>query len=313
MGTHRPRLFFGGLVVALAAAVALSADSAAALTERVYTGGPPACRIDGGAAELLARATVIDTTTASGTTSEATLQVPPQTSRALLAWFGQVFAGTATAPRRLELLQTNHALAIIEVERFPGASIAWIQFPEVDASSASFLEWTVKLAPTTTTRAAGAGSVPAPATPTKKLASGHFRFSLEGIDTSRTTKIQSIVVTPARAAPTMPTIVRAPTPTPTPLRSTDPAPATPPRISNLVFWMDTARAQAVTQWLTSGAEPRSGSIAYLRADLVTTQCTTTLSKIVVKSVTTETVTGPAASQSSRVEATIGGIRLACAE
>jgi len=309
MGTHRPRMFLGGLVVATAAAVALSADSAAALTERVYTGGPPACRIDGGAAELLARATVIDTTTASGTTSEATLQVPPQTSRALLAWFGQIFAGTATAPKRVELLQTNHALAITEVETFPRASIAWIQFPELDASSMSFLEWTVKLAPTATTRTAGAGSVTPPAALTKKLVAGHFRFSLQGIDTSRVTKIQSIVVTPRRAAPTTPTIIR----TPTPFRTTDPALATPPAISNLVFWMDTARAQAVTQWLTSGAEPRSGSIAHLRADLVTTQCTTTLSKIVVKTVTTETVTGPGGSQQSRVEATVGDIRLTCAE
>ena len=168
-----------------------------------------------------------------------------------------------------------------------GSVLQQVEFPGFDAAAKQVLAITIRYA------APGSRPIESKLTPSlrsatmvKNIFGNNFRLLIDGVDTSRTKKIDPITVTARELLSTSE-------------RGAAPAAVRP---SNLVITIPLASAQGFQSWLASAAKaPRRGSLQILRPDN-TLWATLSLQGIAISKITTQTL-------DAKVEMALGGVTL----
>jgi hypothetical protein len=296
------------LVPAIAGVTLLaSLDTHATPPARNYDPIRTAVRIDGVVTVRVA-ATVVDTQTAAGTTSDATLKLQPQQAGStLLAWMSSTLDGHGSR-KNVELLTFDSGYAVTESETLDQPFLEQMDLPALDSTSILPAPWTVRLS-TATSHATGAQPPFTNVVPSAQASTmEHFRVQIDGIDGSRITKVEPITVRTTLLPPPPPPAPPLPGAKPRlPLHRIPAAPTSTSTVSNLVLTTRTSgnTLSGFQQWLAGDHAARGGQIVYLHPDLQHTLCTVQLKNVVVTKVTTDSSTY------ARVELTLGGLALSC--
>jgi hypothetical protein len=305
-----------GLLTLVAAATGTASDSLAAPGSRAYPTETTCVKVDNAPAPGLT-ATVVDTQTAAGTTSAATLAAFPNTAGpAMLSWLAGTLGGHGSK-KNVELLHLDLSnLSVMDSETLDQPSIEQIDFPALDATgSKASAPWTLRL---TTVSSHRGGAQPGPVSCSsgvpmqKKMLNGFFRVEIDALDMSHAVKVEPIIVRSA-LLPARPAAARLATEPLGTRRLPSAVPATSSTtISSLVLGTTTTGATlpALQQWLAGDRAPKNGAIVYLNQDLKEVLCTARLTGLVITKITTESAT-PTTPARARAEMTVGGIALSC--
>lgn len=294
-------------LLAIAGGAVLFVADAPATISRTYAISGSAVKIDGVTTSSV-KATVVDTQTAAGTTSDAVLELQPHSAgSALRGWLTATLDGHASR-KAVQLLHVDPAtMTAIDSEILDQPFIQEIRLPVLDAGAKDAPVWTLRLSTTSSRTTGPQGSVTAGAAQ-KKWVGNAFRVEVAGIDTSRIIKADPVTVR-VTLLPARP-VLRAPIETA--LRDgvrLAPAPATSTStISNLVLTMPagTATLTGFQQWLAGDRAPRSGAFVYLAGNFTDVICTARLEDLVVTKIVVDSATGRA-----RADLTVGGVKLSC--
>lgn len=278
-------------------------------------------KIDGTLNVGVKKVDITDTTTAAGTTSDATLIFSPSVgSGQLLTWVSDTLSGRGSA-KTLPVVELDFGFKELSVETFNNVSIAEIDFPELDVRVNTTAFWTVKLTNAVTSKVAGSHAVqPSPAsTPTNLTKTDNFTVHVDGIDLKWATKVTPIVVrtpmTPPaptkEAEPSMRPRVLGAAAVERPLGKIRPLTSSA-NVSNFVVTVGAAGPAAVSyqqiqQWVSSGGAPKAGSIDYLLPNLTQVLCTASFTSLSATRVTASNN----ALHTAEVELKASGLRLSC--
>lgn len=285
----------GGLLL-LGAALAARVTDAATSTRNYGTNQITVVSVDGTPVRVRT-VDVVDTATASGTTSQATIQF--QAGRDTLSRWMAATVSNGGSRKDIAIESLDYSGNVQAIENLKNVSIQEIDFPALDAIGKSAAIWGVKTTAGSSTRAAGSGTVSS--STAKSLYENGFRLQIDGFDPSAVIKIDPIVArsTLLRTDPRLAIgTVRTGETTTGGTSST--------AFSNLVVYVATSKAAPYQQWLSSGHAPRNGVLTFLEPDMKTAYCTAKLSGLVVTKITTDSTT-----TRSRIEMTLPAMSLSC--
>lgn len=311
------KVVFGASCVLGATLVSVASDAAVP-----RAGNPDQIpKIDGTLNVGVTKVDITDTTTAAGTTSDATLTFAPNVGTTqLLSWVGETLAGRGSV-KTVPVLELDFNHTDVSVETFNNVSIAEVGFPALDATSSTPAYWTVKLTNAVTSKVAGSHtSQSAPPTTTLKTQSNNYKVDIAGLDMKWTMKVAPIVVrtamipAPTKLAeaplsPLRPRVASEVAPT-APVLGKSTAPTSTATISNFVLTFNTGAGAAayvqIQQWVSSGGASKAGTIQYLAPNLTTVLCVASFA-----SLSATKITANSAIHRADVELTASGLRLSC--
>jgi hypothetical protein len=316
--TGRVSFALGASCVLCATLVTVASD--AAVTRPVANPDLIVPRIDGTLNVGVKTVDITDTTTATGTTSDASLTFSPSAGTTqLLTWVTDTLSGRGSA-KTLAVVELDFAFKEQSVETFNNVSIAEIDFPALDARVNTTAFWTVKLTNAVTSKAAGSHlPQPSPAkTPAKLTKTNNFKVQVDGLDFKWATKVTPLVVRASLNPAAPPKVVEpglrprvlAAAPVEPGLAKLNP-PTSSVSLSNFVITVNTtgpgaASYQQIQQWVSSGGAPKVGSIDYLLPNLTQALCTASFTGLSATKVTANNSTS-----SADIELKVSGVRIAC--
>jgi hypothetical protein len=265
---------------------------------------------EGSVVSFARTATVTESASPSGTSSDIVFAMVPRVGEPLLPWIEATVSGHASK-KALQFLTLDALSKITDVEALPDATIAEIDFPELVAGSKNSSVWSVKLHGTHATHAPGDHSalVPPPVpTPDKRMLDGNFRLAIDGLDCTHTKKVSAITVKSVLAPEPAParSIVRNPL-LRAPVIATKGVPTSTATVSNVSVTVSlTHGGQGFQQWLSGGRVPKSGTLTVIAPDMQTVLCTIALNSVGIAQVVVTSSTDDV-----RADLTVGGMRLAC--
>lgn len=283
----------GGLLLLAASSAARVTDAAS--TRNYGTNQITVLSVDG-APVRVRTVDVVDTATASGTTSQATIQF--QAGRDTLSRWMAATVSNGGSRKDIAIESLDYNGNVQAIENVKNVSIQEIDFPALDAAGKSIAIWGVKTTAGPSMRVAGSGTVSL--STAKSLYESGFRLQIDGFDPSAVVKIDPIVArsTLLRTEPRLAIGT---------LRAGETTGGTSSTaFSNLVIYVPTSKAAPYQQWLSSGHAPRNGVLTFLEPDMKTAYCTAKISGLVVTKISTDSTT-----TRSRIEMTLPAMNLSC--
>lgn len=298
------------LMIALGAiAFALDAPASPATPDRRYVGSKSGAKIDGVFTSNVG-AVVVDTTTAAGTTTNASFDVQPHhVGPTMLAWMSASLDNHATR-KSVQIIRVDTATSTgVDSEILHEPFLQEITLPAFDGQSDDARTWTLRLSPVRSQGAGATGHVRWLTTSiTNPWKAAYFRIEIAGVDSSRVSRIAPITVR-VGAVPGRSDIPRAELVGEDFVRRGAAGPATSKStISPLVVTMRSSGPELAgfQQWLAGDRAPRLGVLKMLTANMAETLCTVRLDGLVPTKITVDQVV-----QRANVEMSVGGIKLAC--
>lgn len=199
--------------------------------------------------------------------------------------------------KTLRIAQYSQSNKVMSANEIPGAAPQEVEFPALEANSKEDLKWTVRVsAPSVRT----VQPPYAPWTPTPQphpwLAS-QFRVAIDGTDTSRVARVDSITVKAKGSAPVNPAMHVV-------------GNKSNVAVSNLVLYLATGSEQAFRDWLAkTPRQLRNGSITLLQPNLQSPLATFNLKGLAITKLETNTGTGTASQAPKvRIEMTVESLQ-----
>lgn len=293
-------------------AIAFALDAPASpgnLSDRRYAGSKSGAKIDGVFTSNVG-AVVVDTTTAAGTTTNASLDVQPHhVGPTMLAWMSASLDGHATR-KSVQIIRVDPATSTgVDSEILNEPFLQEITLPAFDAESEEARTWTLRLSPVRSQGAGATGHVRWLTTSiTNPWKAAYFRIEIAGLDSSRVSRIAPITVR-VGGGPGRSDIPRAELAGEDFVRRATAGPATSKStISPLVVTMRSSGAELAgfQKWLAGDRAPRLAILKMLAVNMSDTLCTVRFDSLVPSKITVDQV-----AQRANVEMTVGGIKLSC--
>jgi hypothetical protein len=203
-------------------------------------------------------------------------------------WLSPFIAGQP-APRNVGVLQVAVGGVVRSSAEFLSILPQELDLPVLDAASKDLLVWSLRFSAPTARLTTPSGKIHKPPTskPVSALAS-NFRVAIDGIDTSRVSKVEAITLKQRAGASSKE--VRQPTK------------GNGPLVSNLVIHIATGFEQPFRTWMTTAAKvAKNGSITFLKPNLATPWGTLTFRGLTIAKIEAVSTSTSDRIQKTRIE------------